>query len=216
MKQTFDPFDHESLEFSGDSLESGLGKRAARNAATRDTVARRMREARELCALSQGSAADLIGYKNSTQLSLVERGNRLPPYEILVKAAEVYGVSLDFLTGVSDSVERNDLLAGRNAVMRTSAEIIRGCAERLTDQLQQQLHRGTRSAAVAQVLTARAAKTMQALALFRKLNEQCFDDLRGGASLLHTMRELQEATAEAQATFNTQPAQQSFERRHRV
>ncbi|KPF70322.1 hypothetical protein IP84_00750 [beta proteobacterium AAP99] len=77
------------------------------------TVARRMREARELCGLTQLEAAPLVGYLKSTQLSLIELGHRIAPLWLLVRASEVYSVSLDWLCGLTDECERDP--AGRLA-----------------------------------------------------------------------------------------------------
>jgi transcriptional regulator with XRE-family HTH domain len=194
----------------------GVGGRSIENARLRKVVAERLIEARAICGLDQGGAAQRMGYINSTQICLWEQAKRLPPHNVLLRCADVYGVSLDYLLGRCDSPERDELLAGRNAVLRTAADIIGGCAEQLTEQLQRQLLRGTRSTAVARSLADRAANTTRALVRFRELNESCFDDLRGGASVLHAIRELEAATATARATFNAQPARALGERRHRV
>jgi transcriptional regulator with XRE-family HTH domain len=208
--------DREMAEPNGADQSHEPGPRAKVNAEFRRTTAERMFQARMLRGLPQQEAARDLGYRNSTQLSLVEQGIRTPPHAVLAQAADLYGVSLDFLMGRVDSPELNELLAGRNAALRAAADIIQGAAEQLTQQVQGHLLCGTRSAVVARDLAIRAATTTQALMRFRQLNADCFDDLRGGANLLHAVRELEAATAAAQATFNAQRAQLPSERRHRV
>lgn len=71
------------------------------------TIGARMRQARELCNLSQSAAAKRLGYSNSSKLSKVEGAtdtNSVPLWLIL-RAAKVYDVSVDFLFGVNDDWE---------------------------------------------------------------------------------------------------------------
>ena len=70
-------------------------------AAAVKTIGARMRQARELCNLSQSAAAKRLGYSNSSKLSKVEGAtdtNSVPLWLIL-RAAKVYEVSIDFLFG---------------------------------------------------------------------------------------------------------------------
>lgn len=76
-------------------------------AAAVKTIGARMRQARELCNLSQSAAAKRLGYSNSSKLSKVEGAtdtNSVPLWLIL-RAAKVYEVSVDFLFGVTDDWE---------------------------------------------------------------------------------------------------------------
>lgn len=67
----------------------------------------RLREARELCNLSQSEAARRFGYSNPSKLSKVELAtdtNSVPLW-LIARAAKLYEVSLDFLFGFSDDFE---------------------------------------------------------------------------------------------------------------
>lgn len=71
------------------------------------TIGGRLREARELCNLSQSEAARHFGYANPSKLSKVELAtdtNSVPLW-LIVRAARVYEVSVDFLFGLSDEWE---------------------------------------------------------------------------------------------------------------
>lgn len=71
------------------------------------TIGARMRQARELCNLSQSEAARLFGYANPSKLSKVEAAidtNSVPLW-LICRAAEVYEVSVDFLFGLSEDWE---------------------------------------------------------------------------------------------------------------
>jgi len=70
-------------------------------------IGTRMRQARELCNLSQCAAARRLGYATSSKLSKVEGAtdtNSVPLWLIL-RAAKVYDVSVDFLFGATDDWE---------------------------------------------------------------------------------------------------------------
>ena len=76
-------------------------------AAAVKTIGARMRQARELCNLSQSAAAKRLGYQNPSKLSKVELAtdtNSVPLW-LIVRAARVYEVSVDFLFGATDDWE---------------------------------------------------------------------------------------------------------------
>ncbi len=68
------------------------------------TIGDRMRKARELNCFSQTDAAKLLGYQNSSKLSKIEKAtnSKNVPLAVLVKAANIYQVSLDYLFGRSE------------------------------------------------------------------------------------------------------------------
>ena len=71
------------------------------------TIGTRMRQAREMCNLSQSAAAKRLGYANSSKLSKVENAtdtNSVPLWLIL-RAAKAYEVSVDYLFGATDDWE---------------------------------------------------------------------------------------------------------------
>lgn len=71
------------------------------------TIGARMREARELCNLSQSEAASQFGYANPSKLSKVEGAtdtNSVPMW-LIVRAARIYEVSIDYLFGLTDDWE---------------------------------------------------------------------------------------------------------------
>lgn len=71
-------------------------------------VGARLKEAREMVGLSQLDAAKQIGYANSTKLSKIETGKHSSqiPMWMLKRSAQVYDVSLDYLLGVTETMER--------------------------------------------------------------------------------------------------------------
>ena len=56
--------------------------------------------------LTQKAVADFLGiYETSYQN--YERGSRKPNYEVIIKLANCFGVSIDYLLGQTDNPERN-------------------------------------------------------------------------------------------------------------
>lgn len=76
-------------------------------------LGRRLKEAREKTHLTQQQVADRLGISNGT-LSGYERNYRDPDTDTLSKLAELYGVSVDWLTGRTDK---------ENEVVKESSEL---------------------------------------------------------------------------------------------
>src|ERR1700730_14850603 len=74
----------------------------------RHAIGARLREARKYAGLSQGQAAQLMGMHRPT-VSEIEAGNRRVSAEEVSKFAEVYDVSVAFLTGdAPETIAIND------------------------------------------------------------------------------------------------------------
>lgn len=141
-------------------------------------IGERMREARELCNISQSVAAKRFGYSNPSKLSKVEGAtdtNSVPLW-LIVRAAQMYEVSTDYLLGLSEEFE--------TGVQRgvTPWILDRWEAARRRDMaLLKSLHR--RIEAVSRVIPAMTAsieETAGAVARFREVNPQ-FDEMKCGA-----------------------------------
>ena len=66
-----------------------------------EIFAKRMRELRKEKNVSQSQLAEALGVNQKT-ISSYERNYYEPPQEILVKIAEFFGVSVDYLLGLVD------------------------------------------------------------------------------------------------------------------
>ena len=98
-----------------------------------NVLGRRIVSARELNGLSQSELARSMGYANSTQLSLFEKGVRTPPITALIALADALGVSLDYLAGRCDDPERDVRALRRNACLRAVRMTLTAAAERIAD-----------------------------------------------------------------------------------
>jgi transcriptional regulator with XRE-family HTH domain len=158
-------------------------------------IGKRMTDARKMCGLSQLEAARRIGYANSSKLAKVEKTTDISnvPIWLLVRAAKVYDVSLDFLTGISESETAN------TAHWRQQRKI----SEWLFDHWQVARERDLAALAVLNdrieyvwrcTITMQAAANEAALALvaFMEANPE-FEEMRGGARLVRTVSAVDDA-----------------------
>lgn len=154
-------------------------------------VGERMRQARELCNLSQSAAAKLLGYRNSSKLSKVEGAtdtNSVPLW-LLPRAAKLYGVTVGFLLGVEE------------ADTTQSAAILRASNLWLADALEKARQRdlvaieGVRSIAMVAVkyteeLAAVSMATQEAMESFVQRNKRKFEGAPASATLAFRIDEL--------------------------
>ena len=89
-------------------------------------LGRRLRAARKAARFTDAEAAAAIGHKGITQLSLAETGERIPPLVSLIKLADLYGVTLDYLVGRIDDPIADPAEANQGIVTRAVAASIEG------------------------------------------------------------------------------------------
>lgn len=156
-------------------------------------IGERMRKARELCGLSQERAAARLGYLNSSKLNKIEFAsdtNSVPVWLIL-KASEVYKVSIDFLFGISDEWERNPVLSQEKQIRKWLAEHHEKARTAEANAVQV-LHGQQLSIAKAVThLLNRSKENLRQIEQVRITNPE-YDDLKGGAKLLRLLAETAE------------------------
>jgi len=159
-------------------------------------IGERMRQARELCNLSQSAAAKRLGYANPSKLSKVEAAtdtNSVPLW-LITAAARVYEVSVDFLFGITDDWETGTP---------------RGTQPWLLDAWQKMRERDLRTldrvhAEVVTVSTATADLVAavngvgEALSIYRARNEG-FEDSPASSLLTHRLAKLEACARNAEA-----------------
>ncbi len=164
-------------------------------------VGARLKEAREMVGLSQLVAAKNIGYSNSTKLSKIETGKHSSqiPMWVLKRAAQVYDVSLDYLLGVTESMERDDL----------GHHIYREMATHMREEWNRYRHRDiiVQSSMIERVkciegsvshIGTEAEQAEKAMIRLVELNSKLWDKMRGGHKALASVQ----ATAAAARTAN--------------
>lgn len=183
-------FDESSEQEVPDAASSAHGNAKLK---LRRIIGPRLQRARELSGLGQSEAARLIGYATPAQLSLWEKGWRLAPISELIKAARIYGVSIDFLTGESDEVDRDPSMGMRHSILKGVRHQLERVAEITVDEVARHAKLvGPHAGQVRDVIAAGESMLAGYAALVR-LNEAVFDDLRGSATLVRFAQEFEQA-----------------------
>jgi len=158
-------------------------------------IGARLREAREMQGMSQTRAAFLLGYRNSSKLTKVEAGMdggkhaaKTIPIWLLRKAAMIYQVSLDYLFGLTETMEsdepRHDAQREMILLMREEWERQRWRDMLVTRAMQERVEVIERLL----VETGKQAEQVEtALERVRELDGDGWQDLAGGARLERTL-----------------------------
>lgn len=85
---------------------------------------KRLLAARRIASLSQTEASTLLGFRNPSTLSKVESGTAPARFALLIAASGVYGVSLDYLVGLSEYPERDPAVVEQVAAQRAVASLL--------------------------------------------------------------------------------------------
>ena len=163
------------------------------------TLGERMRQARELCNLSQSVAARRLGYLTSAKLSKVEAAadtNSVPLW-LIHRAASIYDVSTEFLFGFTDDFEVG-------SVPRLANEWLLNAWERARERdlsLLTALHREVATVSSCMEQFTAAARGMAAgIGKFAELNPD-FEELRGGATVMAQLARLESVASDAEAAL---------------
>jgi transcriptional regulator with XRE-family HTH domain len=160
------------------------------------TIGERMRQARELCNLSQSAAAKRLGYANPSKLSKVEAAmdtNSVPLW-LVQSAARIYEVSIDFLFGITDDWETG-IPRGTQPWLLDAWQKMRERDLCTLDRVHSEIV--TVSKATDELLSAVNA-VGEALSIYRARNEG-FDDSPASSLLTHRLAKLEACARNAEA-----------------
>jgi len=178
-------------------------KRSDENDVLKKTIAERLIAARKINGWTQTEAAEQLGEGNSTQLSLWEAADRMIPLAKLVRVADVYSVSVDYLVGLSEEPERDARVAERASVMRQLGSMMNNMSLMLATQLQRYLEGGAPAVLATRTLLSKSEEFANAVARLRELNPQAFDEeLRGAPTVLRLHDEMIERVTEARRVLD--------------
>ena len=197
--------DDAGIEDEGD--EAGCVPRADHevakvNAGIRRAVGARFLAAREINGWGQLEAAKMMGYSNSTQLSLIEQGKRMPPHDVLLRASTVYSVSTDFLYALDDEPERDSRAASKNAVLRRMESLLQRNARAVTDALLETQKFDPTPMVRATGLCGLVLELCDGVDLYRKRNHEAFDETPCSALLIRTTRNARVAIGQVAAALD--------------
>lgn len=150
-----------------------------------EIVRERMISARIMNGLSAVEAASRLGYANSTQLSLIESGERKVPndWQFLLKVSQVYSVSMDYLVGASSNPERDAIASEHFALMRGFEQLQQMQAAAMTTAFIKYGAQGKPSSSDMESLC-NSVETITGAVQTMRDRSPTFDDMRGGATVL--------------------------------
>lgn len=157
-----------------------------------DTLARtiggRLRAARMAAEMSASSVAEELGYQGQTQVSLAEKGERIPPLPVLMSYAKLYVVPLDFLCGliddpIADATETNQGVIA-NVVADAIKEQFGALVRSVSEQASITIAGYNQDRRDLQATCTIAQQARSALERVRELNPEFDDDWRGTARLV--------------------------------
>ena len=167
------------------------------------TIGFRLKQARELCNLSQLEAAKKLGYSNSSKLAKMERAVDCSsiPLWLIDRAARLYEVSIDFLFGKADDWYTSPRMDQERQVSSWLFEQMSAYRKRdmqavkiLNDRIE-----AVQNAIESQFEDCTAAA--EAFDQFVELNPK-FVDMRGGARLERRVKEAAQAAERAKGRLN--------------
>lgn len=173
-------------------VSDGVGDASLENRRLAILVGSRIRAAREANGVSQGELAKAIGHAKQTQPSLWEAGKRLAPISELPGLAKALDTTTDYLLGLTDDMDADPAQARRGLLVQHLRDQLEAVAGNLADVALEsglELEGALRNSR----LLTRCEGVRVALDRFRAANQDQFDDMRGGAWLDRTTRELMEA-----------------------
>lgn len=160
------------------------------------TIGARLRAARIAAKMPASSVAEQLGYQGQTQVSLAEKGERIPPLPVLMSYAKLYVVPLDFLCGLIDNPIADATETNQGVITNAISEAMREQFTRLVNSVSEQAsvtiagYNQDRRDLQATCNIAQQAKA--ALKRVRELNPEFDEDWRGTARLVKHLEGLEQ------------------------
>ena len=146
----------------------------------------RLRASRESIGMAQGEAARRLGYANQTKLAKIEDGtdtNSVPHWMVL-RAARLYDVSIDYIYGESDDWELSARALQERDMAKWMMEAWEAGRQRDLEVLRKLKLRMDAISETVTGLFSASQDVQDSLRRFIELNSETFDDMRGGNRLL--------------------------------
>jgi hypothetical protein len=141
-------------------------------------------QARVMQGMLAVEAAEKFGYANSTQLALIESGERPPPsdWRFIVQAANIYSVSTDWLLSLSPHMESDARIVREHALLRGTENLVRSFVAQMASSL---IETARQTNVVEEELTVVLETVDSVIARFERFAARPeFQDMPGGAPVL--------------------------------
>jgi transcriptional regulator with XRE-family HTH domain len=181
-----------------EGVPSAPSKRFVRNKDVpreRELMRERMVSARVMNGLTAVEAAQRLGYKNSTQLSQIESGERKVPddWKFLLNMSKAYSVSVDYLMGISPHPERDPVAAESFAMFRGFEQLVQSQVTAMTEAFVRYGSERAVARVDLQAVTVAAEAVNDALGRVQELNPAAWEELRAGTKLTAAVERLEAA-----------------------
>lgn len=163
-----------------------------------DLIRERCRKARLLNKYTPDSAAQKMGYKNTSMISKMEckSSNTGINWDYLIRASKAFGVSMDYLCGLSDYPERDpksvEQLAAYNSVKYLFEKEMKKMALSLFENIPKHNSLGYLSMMIDDL-----TENHKMIKYIREINPNFDEDIRGGAKYIKFLDEVQERVSRA-------------------
>ncbi len=164
---------------------------------TRLTVGKRLFSARNLARMSQVDAARELGYQNSSALSKIEAGRLQWPQWLIPEASQLYGVSCDYIYGLSEYPERDPSAVEHAAVVRSVRAMMLSNAEQVAGALLKVQSIEGPAYMKLEALAKRILDLHEEFTVMRENNPVFDAEVRGGARVKATVDKVRELAVEA-------------------
>jgi transcriptional regulator with XRE-family HTH domain len=191
------------------SSDTGMTRdshRGEANLKLRRILGPRLFRARELSGYSQTEAATALGYSTPAQLCQWEMSRRLAPVFEIIKAARLYGVSVDYLLGETYEPDRDPSAGARHAILRGVRGMLSKMAELTVGEIDRHARLIGPHASNVRGLIESGNAMLEALGVLVRHNHGAFVNMRGGASLQRLSTEFETALDEARVAIRLHDA----------
>lgn len=150
--------------------------------AVKRTIAERLKKARLAALMDEDTAAAAFGYKNKSQIALLESGERPCPNWVIYRACSIYAVRADYLLGIFSENDLHPVTAERLSLRHTFNGMVNVITDKLSDTTFVYLH--SLMPLNAEKIQKTIMDALNALAAIRKSNPSFDEDIKGGNLLL--------------------------------
>lgn len=174
--------------------------KANSRAALAKNMGLRLRASRESIGMAQGEAARRLGYANQTKLAKIEGGTdtNSVPHWVVLRAARLYDVSIDYIYGESDDWELSARALQERDMAKWMMEAWEAGRQRDLEVLRKLKLRMDAISETVTGLFSASQDVQDALRRFIELNSETFDEMRGGNRLLVAVDKLFNLTGTCQ------------------
>jgi transcriptional regulator with XRE-family HTH domain len=181
-------------------------RRGDANRKLRRIVGPRLTRARALSGFSQTEAATAFGYRTPAQVSLWEMGRRLPPIFEVIKAARLYGVSLDYIVGESHETDRDPSAGARHAILRGVRGMLENVAQITIGEVDRHVRLVGPHVNNVRALLESGDALLEAFGVFVRHNQGAFSNQRSSATLQRRAEEFEASLASARTAIRLHDA----------